>query len=313
MALSDDQRAMLRLLAQREEGYEDIAALLGLSVAEVRARVKEALTELDGPAEGPGPAAAAPAPPPTEPTPVEEPPPPTEAPLPPAEPEPEQAPPSPEPPPPPAQAHAAPRQPSPGPSRRPRNLPSWASNRRRLLEIGGAALVALLLVLFATGAIDLEGGDSGSDSGSTTAATTTAAEGKVTGAVLSAPGGGGAGGRATFGRVGKGPVLQVEADGLEPSAEGESYAVWLYRSPKLALRVGAVKVEKSGQIGVQFPVPVELLSYVAGGAFDQIYVSRVDDASYKTEIAQAKKQKRLPAYSGETVLNGPIAGPLIQR
>ena len=46
MALTDDQKAMLRLLAQREEGYEDIAALMGLSVDEVRARVKEALAEM---------------------------------------------------------------------------------------------------------------------------------------------------------------------------------------------------------------------------------------------------------------------------
>ena len=42
MALSDDQRAMLRLLAQREQGYEDIAALMGLSVDEVRAQVARA-------------------------------------------------------------------------------------------------------------------------------------------------------------------------------------------------------------------------------------------------------------------------------
>ena len=41
MALSDDQKAMLRLLAQREQGYEDIAALMGLSVDEVRAKVKD--------------------------------------------------------------------------------------------------------------------------------------------------------------------------------------------------------------------------------------------------------------------------------
>ena len=40
MALSDDQKAMLRLLAQREQGYDDIAALMGLSVEEVRARVR---------------------------------------------------------------------------------------------------------------------------------------------------------------------------------------------------------------------------------------------------------------------------------
>ena len=48
MGLSDDQRAMLRLLAQRgEQGYEDIAALKGLSVDEVRAQVAQALAQLD--------------------------------------------------------------------------------------------------------------------------------------------------------------------------------------------------------------------------------------------------------------------------
>ena len=49
MALTDDQKAMLRLLAQREQGYEDIAALTGQGVDGVRAKVKEALAALDRP------------------------------------------------------------------------------------------------------------------------------------------------------------------------------------------------------------------------------------------------------------------------
>ena len=47
MALTEDQRAMLRLLAQREQGYEDIAALTGNSVDEVRAKVSGALAEIE--------------------------------------------------------------------------------------------------------------------------------------------------------------------------------------------------------------------------------------------------------------------------
>ena len=36
MALSDDQKAILRLLSQRgEQGYEDLSALMGISVEEV--------------------------------------------------------------------------------------------------------------------------------------------------------------------------------------------------------------------------------------------------------------------------------------
>ena len=38
---------MLRLLAQREEGYEDIGALMGLSDGEVRSKVKDALAALE--------------------------------------------------------------------------------------------------------------------------------------------------------------------------------------------------------------------------------------------------------------------------
>jgi pyruvate/2-oxoglutarate dehydrogenase complex dihydrolipoamide acyltransferase (E2) component len=38
---------MLRLLAQREQGYDDIAALMGLSVGEVRAKVVGALAQLE--------------------------------------------------------------------------------------------------------------------------------------------------------------------------------------------------------------------------------------------------------------------------
>jgi hypothetical protein len=46
VALSDEQNAMLRLLAQGEQGYADIAALMGLSEDDVRAKVVGALAQL---------------------------------------------------------------------------------------------------------------------------------------------------------------------------------------------------------------------------------------------------------------------------
>jgi hypothetical protein len=82
VALSDEQNAMLRLLASGEQGYDDIAALMGLSVTEVRAKVVGALAQLEAEGKpvpdvpspvvgGAKPAAAAappaPAPPPPEP------------------------------------------------------------------------------------------------------------------------------------------------------------------------------------------------------------------------------------------------------
>ena len=289
MALSDDQRALLRLLAQREEGYEDIAALKGMSVGEVRDEVRSALAALE---------AAPPEPPPPSP------PPPAPVSPPPAKPEPvavaDQA----------AQA-APPAEPAARPTRTQR--PPLPAERRRLLLLSGGALGVVAVVLIA---IALFGNSS--DSGSSSAATSgsgaepaAAESGKVTQAVLEAADGSDASGRAVFGRVGKEEiVLQVTAENLQPTSNGQSYTVWLYRSPKLSLRVGSVPVAETGRLGARFTIPAELLAYVASGAFDQVYVSRTSDAAYQREVARAKRNNSIPRYTGETVLTGEITGPI---
>ena len=77
------------------------------------------------------------------------------------------------------------------------------------------------------------------------------------------------------------------------------------------LRIGAVTVGKSGRIAAQFPIPAQVLAYVANASFDQIDVSLTADAAYKAEVAQAKKQKRLPRYTGTDILRGKITGPAL--
>jgi len=283
MGLSDDQRALLRLLAQREQGYEDIAALKGKSVADVREEVREALAALDAPPPEPPP----PPPPPT---------------------------PTPDPTPEAASIAEAPSSPAESP-RAPRWSRSAAATpieRRRLVAIAGGGLAIVAIVL---GAVALFGGASGSGSGGPAAEPggqlAANQESKLTQAVLEPPDGGDAGGRAIFGRVGKEEiVLQVTAEGLEPAGKGQSYTVWLYRSPKLSLRIGSVPVGDSGRLGARFTIPAELLAYVAGGAFNQVYVSRTSNAAYRREVAKAKREESLPRYSGETVLTGKITGPV---
>lgn len=302
MPLNDEQKALLRLLAQRDESYEDIGALMGLSVEQVRSRVREALAALNGEAE----AAGVPPPPRTAPAPPQEPAP--------RAPEPVRA--------------ATPRGKAPAPqpghparSARPslRRLRGLAlpRDRRRRLELAGGALAVILLVLFATGLVNIDGGG-GSKSGNATKPTarseaTGGANAKLTQAALKPVNGGEAIGRALFGRVNKGVVLQVVAQGLAASPPGKSYAVWLYRSPKVVLRVGAVKVGKSGGIAARFPIPTELLAYVAGGAFKQIDVSLASDAAYSAAVARAKRARRLPPYMGTDVLRGDITGPIVKK
>src|ERR671930_272655 len=48
MALAPDQQAMLQLLLERGQSYSDLASMLGVDEAEVRARARAALTELAG-------------------------------------------------------------------------------------------------------------------------------------------------------------------------------------------------------------------------------------------------------------------------
>jgi hypothetical protein len=287
MGLSEDQKALLRLLAKREEGYEDIAALKGLSVEQVRAEVNEALAELEATEEPSAP--PVPSPPP-EPMPM---------------PEPQEQ----------GVAVPAPAVAAPPEPRRPQGAarPSLPAERRRLVLLAAGALAAVAVVL---GAVALIGGGSGSDSDDPIGTSTEAAAAesdKVTQAVLSAADGSDASGRAVFGRVGKEEiVLQVTAENLEPTDDGQSYTVWLYRTPKLTLRVGSAAVGEDGRLGAQFPIPAELLAYVASGAFNQIYLSRTDDAAYRREVAQAQREKSLPRYTGETVLTGEIIGPILK-
>jgi len=199
---------------------------------------------------------------------------------------------------------------------RPRLGGGIAPERRRFVLVAGGALalVAVVLILIAV----IGGTSSGSSSPSAGTGAPASAEGgtsgKLTQASLQAVSGESGEGQAIFGRVGKEEiVLQVAARGLKPNAKGESYTVWLYRNPKVALRVGSAKVTGSGRLGVQLPIPAELLAYVAAGAFKQIYLSRTEDAAYEREVAQAKKQKTLPPYSGETVLTGEITGPILKK
>jgi hypothetical protein len=311
VGLSEDQKAMLRLLAQREQGYDDIAALMGISVEEVRERVKSALSQLDeegkaapeelraaGPVAGDDPSssqAAGEAPSPTPPAagaPAEETPLPKER--------------APEPP---APAPAAKREAS-GPPKL--SLPE-SQGARAAIAAGVAALVLVVVVLIVGGS-----GDDGSD---TTASNSggTAAEGQptsgnvkqVTKAVLEPVGGSGATGVAVFGRVKSSLALQVEAEGLTPTEKGTSYTVWLSESPQKMLPLASTAVGKDGRIGTQFEVPTEVLAYLANETFDQLAITETGDAQLKASLNKATGEKKAPEYTGTEVLRGTITGPII--
>lgn len=290
MALSNDQRALLRLLAQREEGYEDIAALLGLSVAEVRSRVKDALRELEA-SEAASQTEEA-APPEPSPQPPESRPSPTGvarrrgAPV--AE---ETAEPDP------STRGKPPRQ---GPRRR------WP-DRRRLIEVVGGGLVILLLVLFATGAVDIGGDDDGGGSDGDRAAAPQSRQ--LTQARLEAVDGGDATGQAVFGRVRRQVVLVMAAEGLDPTPPARSYAIVLARGPDDRIPIAAVQVGKDGRIGQQFKIAPAALGHLASG-YDEMQLVEVVNRQLRQALVKAGG-KAVPKFSGTTVMSGQVTGPIV--
>ena len=346
MALSDDQKAMLRLLAQREQGYADIAALMGIGVDDVRAKVGDALLALD---EGPSQdqramlrllaqredgyadigaltglgvedvrakvkGALAELDGPASEAAAEQPtpplPPPSPQPAPPPAPPVEPATPPPPPPKQPAPKSFRPKAPKPG-------LPKDEGARRAL--IAGGAVVLVIVLLLVTGVF---GGGDGGGSGTTTAASETTggatgggqatANGKQpTEATLKAVDGSGASGQALFGRSGQAVVLLLSAKGLQPSPAGQSYTVSLVRSSNERLPLVATKVGKEGVIGGRFQVAPQVLGLLAGG-FDEMEVSIVPDSALKVALAQARKSQKAPDYGGTPILRGPVTGPIVE-
>jgi hypothetical protein len=300
VALTNDQKAMLRLLSQRgEEAYDDIAALMGISTEEARERVKEALAEAAGSAVAAPDAEEPPAPPaPAPPQAVTGQPPAQVAAEPPA----------------PAANASAPAAPT---GKRAAKLPRLRAPKDRgaLIGLGAGALVVILFVIVLI--VGGDGGGSGSTGEATPegdqgGATPTASENpNLTQAVLSPVDGSDAGGTALFGRFKKKVLLQVTAEGLDASNPGESYAIWLSHSGEAMVPVGTAKVPDSGDLAARFQIPAAVLVLVARGAFNEVNITRTTDSTLSTAIARARKRKSESAYTGTDVLQGKITGPFV--
>jgi hypothetical protein len=338
VALSDEQNAMLRLLASGEQGYGDIAALLGLSEDEVRAKAVGALAQLQ--AEGkPAPDIPPPIPggarPAAEVAPPE--PEPPAVPVPPAVPEPKAEPPAepiqaePTAPKVPAPAASAPKAAAPATAAAASSPPPSSGGGRtitlptgdRAWLLGGGILAAIAVIVVIVLLVSGGGSESSSTTGSTEGGSPTAeSAGSETGgtkeatqAELVAVDGSEAVGLATFGRLKNKLALQIEAKGLEPTTATDAYTIWLAQSPQKMLPLASTAVkgsgEGAGQIAAQFEVPVEILAYLASGTFDQIAITRTETKPFEASIEVATKNKTTPKYTGEEVLHGTITGKIV--
>jgi hypothetical protein len=331
--LTDDQRAMLQLLLQQGQSYEDIGSLLGLEVDQVRSRAREALTEIGGEdpdrdvsltdyllgqADPIGRADAArhlgsdpkardladrletqlrvlaPG---------------ADLPELPGDGA--------------APARAKPTAVEPKPASKPKAQAPEAGEggggfretiaKRRTQAIAGAAGLAILIVVLVI--VLVRGG--GSDSSTTTSSAGPSQQASnnssgLTRAILSPQNGGDAQGVAVFARIRNQPVLTINVTNLKPSGSGEGYVIWLYRSPTQAYPLVRQSVSAKGQLRGAAPVPAQLIQALQQGLFDTIDVSLAKDSDVTAALQQARKSQKLPHYAGQSVARGPITGPGFQ-
>ncbi len=326
MPLQGDQRALLQLLVERGQSYEDIAGLLGGSADDVRERARAALTEIGG-----------------------------------ADPDTDvaltdfllgQADPI-------GRADAIrhlqadpaaldlakriqtglaviasdaeqPKLPEPRGKRRKAALPDTAgapapvaapakdadvdaaASRRRTL-IAGLATVGLLLVvgiLAVAGVFD--GSGSASDS-TTSTGTTTSAESNITTVPLKPVGGSGVAGKAVFGLVADQQQLYVDVDvqGLDPNLDtGKSYLVWLMVGDSAGYPIDRLDSDQNGGFSGRLSVPTPI-AVAVGNQAKTVRISATPINQLQAEIKQATKQKvPILPFTGDELASGDI--PLVR-
>jgi hypothetical protein len=75
--------------------------------------------------------------------------------------------------------------------------------------------------------------------------------------------------------------------------------------------VGTAKVTDSAGLAARFQIPTAVLVLVARSAFDEIDLTRTNDAALNAAIAKARQSKSESAYTGTDVLRGKITGPFV--
>lgn len=177
------------------------------------------------------------------------------------------------------------------------------SHQRRLIALLlGGALLALVVILLVTGV--LGGSDDNGDEGQPEPAATVA--------VLEPASGQQGSGQVQFGFSGTTLAANLQLSDLEPSKKGKGYVLWLYGSTG-AFPINASRVDKSGAISGQITLNEAVICLVATDFFPTLRLSRVDNQDFNKALSRAsldnQSEMRLPEYTGQTVLEGPISMP----
>ena len=177
-----------------------------------------------------------------------------------------------------------------------------SSHQRRLIAVLlGAALLAAVVILLVTGVF---GGGSDDDSGTPQASPTVAVLQPVNGQQGS--------GQVQFGFAGTTLAANLDISGLVPNDKGEGYVIWLNGSTG-AFPIYAARVGDEGSISGQIDLNEAVICLIASDFFPTLRVSRSKNEDFNAALKQARLTNRqnvkLPEYTGQTVLEGQISMP----
>ena len=173
---------------------------------------------------------------------------------------------------------------------------------RTIAAIGAVALILLVAVVV----IVSGGSDEGSGESTTTQSDAGTVGEEVTTVNLRPANGGDAGGEAIFGLANETQAfVDLRLAGLEPPPEGQTYVIWFLLNEERGYPLAPLTVNESGGFDDRFPIPQSALPVVV--QTQSVDIALVDNRKLAGDIQDALQgQEVLLDFSGETVLSGRI-------
>ena len=188
-----------------------------------------------------------------------------------------------------------------------------AAARRRNAIVAGLVAVGLLLVVGVLALAGVFGGDDdGSTSSGSTDTSTTTAESNITTVPLKPVSSSGVAGKAVFGLVSNQQLyVDVDVQGLDPSLDpSKSYLLWLMVGDSAGYPIDSLDPDENGGFSGRLSVPTPI-AVAVGNQAQSVRVSSTSIDDLQAEIKQATKQKvPILPFTGDQLATGDI--PLVE-
>jgi hypothetical protein len=187
--------------------------------------------------------------------------------------------------------------------------PAPARSQSRL--IAALALLGVILLVVILAVAGVFSGDSGSDPSTTT--TSTADTGRSIPVSLKPVGGSGVAGTATFGIVDDQQLsVDMEVQGLDPGLKkGDSYVVWMMVGDTKGYPIDRIEADENGAFSGRLSVPSSI-ALAVGSQATSVRISSTSESAIQSGIREAVKQEvPILSFTGTELASGKI--PLAER